>query len=148
MTAASDQIDAYFKLASEIHSHFGYVEDYRVIPMQDSRDVYWEIVNERTVWFAETEDALRIGLCWDGKIDDKALSARIKEMEKAAKKDEDGLPPFYSHEIYRQRFLPKWVYEAADYTMVCVDTHCDGNQFLSIFDNAKRRSFAEKKAGL
>lgn len=27
------------------------------------------------------------------------------------------------------------VYRKDDYTMICIDTHCDGNQFLAIFDN-------------
>ena len=45
----------------------------------------------------------------------------------------------YVNEIYRQRHLPKWVYRGADYTMVVVDTHTDGNQFLQIFDNSKER---------
>lgn len=43
----------------------------------------------------------------------------------------------YSNEIYTQRFLPKWVYRGKDYTMICVDTHTDGNKFLQIFDNSK-----------
>jgi hypothetical protein len=29
------------------------------------------------------------------------------------------------------------VYRQEDYTMICVDTHCDGNKFLAVFDNAK-----------
>jgi hypothetical protein len=46
---------------------------------------------------------------------------------------EDG----YAAEIYTQRFLPKWVYRGAEYTMVCVDTRTDGNKFLMVFDNKK-----------
>jgi len=41
----------------------------------------------------------------------------------------------YSHEIYTQRFLPKWVYRKEDYTMICCDTQVDGNKLLSVFDN-------------
>ena len=36
-----------------------------------------------------------------------------------------------------ERHSPKWVYRGADYTMMCVDTHHDGNKFLQIFDNKK-----------
>ena len=43
----------------------------------------------------------------------------------------------YANEIYTQRFLPKWVYRGEEYTMICVDTHTDGNKFLQIFDNSK-----------
>ena len=45
---------------------------------------------------------------------------------------------YYEDEIYTQRFLTKWVYEKEDYTMICVDTHTDGNKFLAIYDNSKR----------
>ena len=44
---------------------------------------------------------------------------------------------YYEDQIYTQRFLPKWVYRAEDYTMISVDTQCDGNKFLAIFDNTK-----------
>ena len=43
----------------------------------------------------------------------------------------------YEAEIYTQRFLPKWVYRGEKYTMVCMDTHTDGNKFLGIFENDK-----------
>jgi len=42
----------------------------------------------------------------------------------------------YSHEIYTQRFLPKWVYRKEDYTMICCDTQVDSVKLLSVFDNA------------
>jgi hypothetical protein len=50
---------------------------------------------------------------------------------------EDG--DYYENEIYTQRHLPKWVYRGADYTMVVVDTHTDGNKFLQVFANANER---------
>lgn len=40
-------------------------------------------------------------------------------------------------EIYTQRFYDKWVYESEKYTMIFVDTHCDGNKWFSVFDNSK-----------
>jgi hypothetical protein len=43
----------------------------------------------------------------------------------------------YSAVIYRQRFLPKWVYRKDDFTMICADTQTDGNKYLMIFDNQK-----------
>lgn len=45
---------------------------------------------------------------------------------------------YYEYVLYRQRFLPKWVYETNDYTMICVDTQVDGNKYLAIFDNKMR----------
>lgn len=44
---------------------------------------------------------------------------------------------YYEDTIYTQRHLPKWVYPGKDYTMICVDTHTDGNKFLAIFTNSK-----------
>lgn len=104
-------LDQYFKLQEEIYKHFGYVEDWRVIPIDDSREYFW-ILNEKEnfIRFAETEEMLF----------------------------SDG--DYFQNEIYRQRFLSRWVYRAIDYTMVCADTHTDGNQFLQIFDNSKERS--------
>ena len=105
-------LDDYFALQQQIYDHFGYCEDWRVIPLDDAREYFWMLEGEGPgeVRFAKTEESLAT---------------------------EDG--DHYSNEIYTQRHLPKWVYRAADYTMVCVDTRTDGNQFLQIFDNAKER---------
>ena len=46
---------------------------------------------------------------------------------------------YYENEIYTQRHLSKWVYRGEDYTMICVDTHTDGNKFLQIFSNNLER---------
>ncbi len=87
------------------------MEDWVVIPLNDAREYYWYLTGEGPgeVYFAKTEEDLQ---------------------------NEDV---YYMNEIYRQRFLPKWVYRAEDYTMICVDTHTDGNKFLQVFDNALER---------
>lgn len=100
-------LDDYFKLREEIFKHFNYVEDWRVLPFNDCRDYDWLITEDNSVIYGKKENILR---------------------------DNDE---FYKDEIYRNRYLPKWVYRADDYTMILVDTHIDGNQFLSIFDNDK-----------
>lgn len=107
-------LDKYFELQKEIYDHFGYVEDWVVIPIQDCREYFWHLTG-------------------DGH-GDKVLYA-IEEKNLFDGTGED----VYSDDIYTQRFLPKWVYRSDDYTMICVDTHTDGNKFLSIFDNAKER---------
>lgn len=38
---------------------------------------------------------------------------------------------YHVNELYHQRFLPKTIYESADYTMLVVDTRTDGNKFLT-----------------
>ena len=103
-------LDKYSKAKEELFEYFGYKEDWTVIPIDDSTEYFWELEGEGpgNVYFAFTEEALV---------------------------ERDGT--HYENEIYTQRFLPKWVYRGKDYTMVCVDTHTDGNKFLQIFDNKK-----------
>lgn len=103
-------LDKYFDLQKKIYDHFGYVEDWVVIPLDDAREYFWHL-NDDEVKFAKDEKNLFEGT------------------------EEDG----YSNEIYTQRFLPKFVYRADDFTMICVDTHTDGNKFLQVFDNSKER---------
>ncbi len=106
-------LSEYFTLQRLIYEHFGYAEDWRGIPLDDAREYSWRLVGEGPgeVRFADTEQELA---------------------------DETG--NYYVNEIYTQRHLPKWVYRTADYTMVCVDTCTDGNQFLQVFDNTKERN--------
>jgi len=103
------KLDDYFKLQKEIHDYFGYKEDWVVIPLDDAREYYWYLNGNDEVKFAKEKDNV-----FDGTMD-------------------DG----YSNKIYHQRFLPKHVYRAENYTMICVDTYTDGNKFLQIFDNSK-----------
>ena len=35
--------------------------------------------------------------------------------------------------------LPRWIYYGKDYTMIVVDTQTDGNKFLQVFSNDRRR---------
>lgn len=42
---------------------------------------------------------------------------------------------YYSNEFYRDAISS--VYRGAEFTAIAVDTHCDGNKFLQIFDNTK-----------
>jgi hypothetical protein len=102
-------LDKYFEIQKKIYNHFGYVEDWVVIPLDDARPYFW-YVTDSEVHFADTE----------------------RELD-----SQEG--NYYVNEIYSQRFLPKWVYRADDFTMICVDTHTDGNKFLQVFDNAKER---------
>ena len=106
-------LDDYFALRNQVFEYFGYVEDWRVLPLDDARHFYWRLDGEGPglVTFAETEAGL----------------------------DDTDEADAYENEIYTQRHLPKWVYRGAEYTMIVVDTHTDGNQLLQIFANAKER---------
>lgn len=97
----------YLSAKQELFDYFGYVEDWKVIPIDDATQYYWKIEYE-SVLFADT----------------------VEELE-------SGEGNTYSNSIYHQRFLPKTVYRGEDYTMIVVDTHTDGNKFLQIFDNSK-----------
>jgi hypothetical protein len=99
----------YFSLQQQIYDYFGYVEDWVVIPIEDATEYYWLLNHDEEVIFAESEKQL---------LDEYAGD-------------------YYSNSIYKQRFLPKWVYRTDTHTMICVDTHTDGNKFLQIFDNTK-----------
>lgn len=106
-------LNEYFALQKQIYDHFGYVQDWKVIPLNDATEYFWYLDGEghgNSVHFADTEQELT---------------------------QQSG--NYYVDEIYTQRFLPKWVYRAEDYTMICVDTHIDGNMFLQVFDNSKER---------
>ena len=99
-------------LQDEVFAYFGYVEDWRVLPLDDARQYFWKLDGEGpgTVKFADTEGELA---------------------------NEEG--QYYASEIYTQRHLPKWVHRGADFTMIAVDTHTDGNKFLQVFANANER---------
>lgn len=106
-----NMFDEYFKLQEKIFAYFGYVEDWRIIPLSDCRKFFWRLTGETSgdsVYFGDTrEDAL------------------------------ESTDTYYGYAIYTQRFLPKWVYRAEEYTLVVADTQCDGNKLLCIFDNSK-----------
>ena len=104
-------LDQYFDLQQQLFDYFSYVEDWVSIPIDDRREYYWQL-NQNT----------------DGS--GSVLYAKTKNLYETDK--------YYSDSIYTQRFLPKWVYEGKEYTMICVDTHTDGNKFLAIYANDKR----------
>lgn len=104
-------MDDYFELQRQIFEHFGYTQDWRVLPLSDATCYYWHLDDQGTgtVKFAETE----ADLSWNG--------------------------DYYENEIYTQRHLHQYVYRAIDYTLIVVDTHTDGNKLLQVFDNARER---------
>jgi hypothetical protein len=106
-------LDQYFETQQKIFEFFGYAEDWKVIPLDDCRDKFWHIDGEGpgTVYYADTEYQLL-----------------------------EAVGDYYADEIYTQCHLPKWVYRANGFTMVCCDPHTDGNKFLRIFDNTKERN--------
>lgn len=119
-------IDDYFKIKNQIFEHVGYNENWRILPLVDSREFYWQVDKEEKEYARYAETAIQLKNSFKP---DSLLSIHIvgqlSEYE------------YYEDEIYTQRFLPKWVYRGAEFTMVIVDTHTDGNKLLRIFDNSK-----------
>lgn len=114
-------LDGYFAAQLAVHEAFGYKEDWCVFPLVDERDVWWRIVGL---------DA-RSGTYGAGAVQFWRDEENIGEWL-----DNDG----YEHAILPNRFLPKSIYEGDGFTMVLVDTMTDGNRYLAIFDNAKKRA--------
>jgi hypothetical protein len=113
MTDLNTMLDDYLALLAEIHKYFDYRENWRVIPIDDRRGLWWYINGSDSsgmVIFQHNDASYSQEVLRDGQ--------------------------YYKDEIYTQRFLLKWVYRTATHTMICVDTHTDMNKFLAIFDNA------------
>lgn len=115
-----DTVDRFFAAREAIFKHVGYIENWCVLPIDDSRDQFWAVdVHEREwVKFSPTRKALRY---WLEEHDDE-YGSYGKEL--------------YQNVIYTQRFLPKWVYRGTDLTIVVADTRTDGNKYLQLFRNA------------
>lgn len=94
-----------------IFVHCGYKQDWVVFPLDDQRDAYW--------WVEPDE------------------RGEVRWAESAAKLFDDKAGDYYNGNIYTQRFLKKWVFRGKKLTLAVVDTHCDGNRLLMIFDNAR-----------
>ncbi len=112
MTTTDDAIDRYFAAKDEVHTALGYKADWKEIPLDDQRDMYWMLVGGdegRCVW---SKEPFTVGSVIAGS-------------------------DIYSGDVYTQRHLPKWVYRTPTHVAICVDTRTDGNKFLMVFDAAK-----------
>jgi hypothetical protein len=107
-----DKINFYFDLQKQIYDSVGYEEDWVVLPLEDRREMWW-------------------------KIEGSESNGTVEFYKRKNPNDLDSEKLEYSDEIYTQRFLSKWVYRSKDITLICVDTHTDGNKFLAIFDSKK-----------
>lgn len=113
MENTPDIVAQYFELQEKLFEYFGYKPDWKVIPPDPCMDHYWMLTGP--------ENDSSTNVVWSKKQFTKKLIKKGNEI--------------YSGTIYTQRFLQKWVYRGPKHTMVCVDTHTDGNQVLMIFDN-------------
>ncbi len=112
-------VDRFFDARAAIFAHVGYVENWRVLPIDDSRDQFWAVDEHEREWvkFSPEREALAY---WLAEHDDEYGSHG------------DVL---YENVIYTQRFLPKWVYRGTELTLVVSDTRTDDNKYLQLFRN-------------
>lgn len=123
-----DIVDSFFDAREAIFDHVGYVEDWRVLPIDDSRDDFWAVDKHDREWvkYSPSREALAYWLEHDdfGPHGDK----------------------LYENAIYTQRHLPKWVYRGEELTLVVADTQTDGNQYLQLFRNENEVRSGEQPA--
>lgn len=98
-----------------LFAYFGYVEDWRILPLEDCTKYYWQ---------------LHGGEAHGGVVEYADLKVELTDS---------GTGDYYQNDIYTNRFLPKWVYRGPEYTMIVVDTHTDGNKLLQVFTNDKEK---------
>jgi hypothetical protein len=99
----------YANALDAIYAHVGFVEDWVVYPIDDQTKMFWSIMDNEVVRYAETPELL----------------------------DSDG--EYYESDIYTQRFYKEHVYRGEDYTMIFTDSNTDGMKYFSIFDNQKEQ---------
>lgn len=107
----TDSIDEYFAYRDVIFAEFGYVEDWRSFPVWDGRQYYWKI-NE---------------------VDPESMCEVTYSDDKDFPDDTT-----YGGDVWRYVHLEKHIWETKTHTMVLIDTYCDGNIVLMIFDNKKK----------
>ena len=108
-------LQEYCRLKEEIYRHFGFQEQWHDFPLRDETKAYWLLIQAsnghgNVAWAYEP------------------LTHEVIE------KGEE----FYDASIYTYRHFQKWVYEAAEHTMVVIDTNTDDNRLLAVFTNSKR----------
>ena len=120
-----DIVDSFFDARKAIFEHVGYVEDWCVLPIDDSRDQFWSVDADERSWvkFSPSREALAYWLEHDdfGPHGDK----------------------LYENVIYTQCHLPKWIYRGEELTIVVADTQTDGNKCLQLFRNSNEVRLGE-----
>ncbi len=119
MGAIDDALDRLREDTDAIFDHVGYVEDWAVIPINDSRDMFWAVDAHEHQW-------LKFAPTWE------ALAYWLAEHDDEYGPYEDVL---YQEAIYTNVHLSEWVYRGAELTLVVADTQTDGNKLLRVFRN-------------
>jgi hypothetical protein len=106
-----DDIEAIETSTQNVFKHISYEEGWRVLPLDDQRDMFWNVGRH---------DATA----------DKVKFCPTKEKLLEWLKHEDDSGDCYANEILRSG-----IHRGAEITGIEVDTHTDGNKFLMLLRN-------------
>lgn len=114
-----DAIDRYFALEEEIKKTLGWVDTWKLLPLEDDRSCYWMLAggNKRT---------------GEGST---VVTSREPITLESAEKGEVS-----SSLVYTQRHHDRWIFRAQGAVLIPVDTHTDGNILLLLLDAEKEIS--------
>jgi hypothetical protein len=113
----NDAIDQYFTLEKAIKEALGWVDSWKVIPLEDERDSYWMVAG-------------------GDKLTGRGSSIVRSPKPITSAMAEEG-KEIYSGHVYTQRDHDCWILRAGNDVLVPVDTQTDGNIFLYLLDAAK-----------
>lgn len=115
----NDRLSSYFEAQDAVLEAFKFDNTaWRVFPLEDKRDLHWMLVGGDK----DTGVGCHVAYSPD------AFTPTSIEAGKT----------LYSGMAYHQRHLPKCLWRTDTHTMVLVDTQCDLNVFLMVFDNVLR----------
>lgn len=101
-------LNRYQEIEQQIYNYFGYEEEWRKMPLDDCTEYFW---------------------CFDGNGNVHYCEAKNKTLAKEIiKKGEHS---------YSDKIRKNIIHIKCDLTLICLNTNCDFNVFLSIFDNSK-----------
>ena len=118
-----DAIDRYFALEEDIKKTLGWVDSWKLLPLEDDRQSYWLFAGGNK----ETGQGSTV-----------VTARKPITLEMAEKGDEVS-----GSEVYTQRGHDRWIFRVGGVVLIPVDTHTDGNVLLLLLDTAKEISDAK-----
>lgn len=116
------ELDDYAAALDAVHAYFGFEGRWKILPPEDYRDQSWRVgtgFESGTVFWGATPEQAGFGEEeGDGPWREADYSAQILAAESSSG-------------------LDGGVMRGPAFTAVAIDTQCDGNQMLAIFDNAR-----------
>jgi len=133
-TPLNDLIDQYFELERDIKKKLGWVDDWKILPLDDVRDNYWMLVGGN----ADTGDESIVVISiphGDSDVHEPFTLDAVRDGHACSGSD-----------VYTQRGHERWVYREGGIVLIPVNTHTDGNVFLYLLDAAKEEHDEKIKA--